>query len=622
MFVHSGASLHGHQFSPQSSSPGAAPTNRRNVLLRSAFATSPSRATTHQDNSPSSFDHQPSPSEFNKSKTLAESPSRLMDAGLLPCEEPKVVPPTSQPEAMSEDEGSVTGSDVSRVSSVRRSRRISTRASTTYVLAHPPPKLRTKQRILHVRPNLLLQMQQVPSGQRPTPIIDVYPASVFARSIVAPLLKRFPRVARIKRELGIQDIMLVKSEDYALRHSGSDSDGDEDGIMSRELLAILSPLQAEDKAEIVLADGTIWVAKTRSNGNAFSYEFVSVDAGGHTTTVRWVRRQVAPTSFPGTPTTPVPSPAKSQSPDYKFTFSVIDPDCRRHPILATLTSSSLSICDSYTTVSQSANKHPPTSTVFPPLKSSSGSEPVSPERRTRPVEEWHKSLIMISAVWVTLRHGWAPNFRPEDLLPSRAATDGVDASPGRRRSCSASADSSPTSVNSEQGCRRKNSSSPRAQELRSASGIPRRATSTGAAFIQKRRAIQHETGDQSIGSAQDRPSKFSRRALSGDWHLGLKRTREKPLSEIADISPPSSPDQSAPKLAPVLLPSGRRTVSVYAPCFGMADDRGASPNEVHEYLPDLELEPTSYKADENTMKSKFAPRWKNMTNWFRKFSAR
>ncbi|KAI1265432.1 hypothetical protein F5Y18DRAFT_52043 [Xylariaceae sp. FL1019] len=622
MFVHSGASLHGHEFSARSPTPGATPANRHNVLLRSAFATSPSRASTYQNNSPSALDNEPSTLEFDKSKTFAESSSRPTDAGLLRSEEPQVVPPTSELGAMSEDEESVTGSELSRVSSVRRSRRISNRASTTYVLAHPPPKLRTKQRILHVRPNLLLQMQQVPSGQRPTPILDVYPASVFARSIIAPLLKRFPRVARIKRELGIQDIMLVKSEDYAVRHSGSESDCDEDGIMSRELLAVLSPLQTEDKAEIVLADGTIWVAKTRSNGNAFSYEFVSTDAGGRTTTVRWVRRPVAPTSSPGTPTSPVPSPIKSQSSDYKFTFSVIDPDCRRHPILATLTSSSLSICDSYTTLSQSANKHPPTSTVFSPTRSSAGGDSVPADRSTRSVEEWHKSLIMISAVWVTLRHGWAPNFRPEDLLPSRAATDGVGASPGRRRSLSASADSSPVSVNSEQGHRRKNTSSPRIDEIRSATGVPRRATSTGAAFIQKRRATQQMGSDQSAGSEQDRSSKFARRALSGDWHLGLKRTREKSLSEIADMSPTASPDHIAPTLAPAPLPDGRRAVPPYAPYSRVADERDSSPNEVYGHRPDLELESPSEKAGENTTKHKGSPKWKNLTNWFRKFSAR
>ncbi|ORY61538.1 uncharacterized protein BCR38DRAFT_313552, partial [Pseudomassariella vexata] len=378
MFLHSGAGLHGHEYSNRPSSTSGHTTQRRNTLLRSSFATPITRASTYS----SADSRSPPPTvtrpvaarnSYLRQSLPAHSPNT--PEPVVRFKEPEheaVVSPSlhNRSESMSEDGGSVdiSDSDASHAaSSTRRARKRATRKTTTYFLAQPPPKLGIKQRIIHLRPQLLLQLQLLSDGHRPQPAIDVYPSSVLANlAVAAPLLKRFPRLARIKRELSIHDVMLVKSENYNAPSLSSDSDGSEENINKRELVAILSPLMTEDKAEIVLTDGTVWLATPRlnSSGEFCSYEFTTVDDNGHAITARWVRRQAVTKSLPCTPTSTVPAMPRSSSPqslDYKFTFSVIDPACRRHPIMATLTPASLEIQDTYTTVSQSSGRYPPIS---------------------------------------------------------------------------------------------------------------------------------------------------------------------------------------------------------------------------------------------------------------------
>ncbi|KAI1362284.1 hypothetical protein F5Y08DRAFT_330232 [Xylaria arbuscula] len=479
MFLHSGASLHGHEFSKRAT-PAVAPVNLRNPLLRSAWSAPVSKTSVLASEPPLSHDNE-FVSGLKRSPTYPEPAVRSPDNASAMSGEPTGDQVGSPLKTMGGDEESiVSDTDVSAVSSSRhQKRRSGIQNSTTYVLAHPPPKLRTKQRIIHMRPNLVLQIQQVTPGMRPRPTIDVYPSFAGARSIMAPLLRSVPGIAGIKRELSGQDIMLVRSEDYASQISGSESENDEDSIMARDLLAVLSPCKTEDKAEIIMGEGVVWAATTRTNGNSFCYEFTSITPMGTTVTARWVRKQVVSSSLPGTPTSPSPKPQFS---DTKFTFSFLEPGCRRHPVLATLSSTSLNIPDAYTTVSQSPDRTSPEA-QSPSLPSSpSRGDPSQTERRVKALEEWQKSFISVSAVWVALRHSWAPNFRPEDFMPLRTSAIAPieNSTPGRRRSLSASTESTPS---------RKHSVKMRQHILRTTSDGPRRSTSTGAAFMQKRRAI-------------------------------------------------------------------------------------------------------------------------------------
>ncbi|KAI3321336.1 hypothetical protein HD806DRAFT_205719 [Xylariaceae sp. AK1471] len=629
MFLHSGASLHGHEFSKRSTQAVANSPNRRNPLLRASFSTPTKRASTFPPEPPLSLDHD-AVCNLKKPNAFFEPAAKSQDNVSVNCQEPRNDLLASQSEIMSEDETSIiSDTETSRVSSLSRKRRSGTRTSTTYVLAHPPPKLRTKQRILHIRPNLVLQIQEVSPGLRPKPIIDVYPSSAIAGSIIAPLLKRFPRNSRIKGELSIHDIMLVRSEDYTSQPSGSESECDEDSIMARDLLAILSPSKTEDSAEIVMAEGSVWVATTRSSRNTFSYEFTSVDHMGKTITARWVRKQVISSSLPGTPTSPTPNTGKPQLPDSKFTFSMIDPNCRRHPILATLTSSSLSILDTYTTVSQSANRYPPTSQCFSPPNSPSRGDQTQAERRTRSVEEWQKSFISISAVWVALQYGWAPNFRPEDFIPSRTSVTSQVVKGGRQRSFSASANSSPTCPHFEATRRGKYPIEMRQLGLPSTNKVPRRATSTGAAFIERRRAMQQESDDQLTDSEQSRMIRLNRRALSGDWNVGLLKSMcENSLAESILSTPcvslkDDSESRHIPALAPPPTPARRRVVSAYSPISPLQPDRDSF--EAVE-MNEASIDATRKSPEPGDVKE-VSPRrrhhkWKSMVNWFRKLSER
>ncbi|KAI8955357.1 hypothetical protein F4801DRAFT_325139 [Xylaria longipes] len=619
MFLHSGASLHGHEFSKRATQAVVSPGNYRNPLLRSTLSPPANRASTLPLVSSLSRDDDAVP-DLKTSKTYPMFAAQTLDNALVNSQETRGDLVASQLGTMSEDETSViSDTDGSRVSSLTRGKR-----QSTYVLAHPPPRLRTKQKIIRMRPNLVLQIQYVTPGLRPRPTIDVYPSFAGAGSIMAPLLGRVPRIAGIKRELSGQDIMLVRSEDYASQTSGSESDCDEDGIMTRDLLAVLSPSKTEDKAEIVMAEGMVWVTSTRSFGNSYSYEFTSVGPNGMAITARWVRKQVISSSLPGTPTSSCPSkPAKPQLSDTKFTFSFIDQNSRRHPILAILTSTSLTIHETYATVPQSQSSSP---------SSPYSDGQVQTEKRIQPVEEWQKSFISVSAVWVALRHGWAPDFRPEDFMPFRTSVPSQmeECLHGRRRSLSASNDSTPSSPRfSETTGRRKYPTGIRQQALRSSNDLPRRATSTGAAFIQKRRAALRENKNEPTDGEHDRTIKLNRRALSGDWNVGLpKSIRENSLAESLMSSVRVSPKsdlgtRQASALAPPPIPVKRRAVSAYSPLASLsADLSDFDVLQLHDPSADA-AQKSLERGDASDAGSKGRHRkWKNMANWFRKLSGR
>ncbi|KAI1100072.1 hypothetical protein F4804DRAFT_57919 [Jackrogersella minutella] len=629
MFLHSGASLHGHEYSNR---PALQPGQRRNTLLRSAFATPINRSSSYRTNIESSPDEPKSPNlRRNRPRPLSEHIPKTPQP-VVRFQEPKCNS-LAKLEAMSEDEGTIASdSDASRVStSPRRNRRRSPRKSTTFLLAHPPPKLRNKQRLIHIRPKLILQMQQLSVNKRPRPVIDVYPSSTIAGSLIVPLLKRFPRIAHIKRELSIQDVMLVRSEDYGAQSSGSESDGDEDDLKSRELLAILSPLRTEDKAEIVLADGTVWVAMPRSNGtNSCSYEFASVDSNGKTTTARWVRKQVATKSLPVTPTAAGSTPPTPSTVDYKFTFSIIDPNCRRHPIMATLTNSSLDILDNYTTVSQSASRYPPTSPLLNTPTSTSEENPL--ERTTQKVEEWQKQFITISAIWVILRRGWSPNCKPADFGPLTTSTLAslADTSvAARNRSISINVEMTPKPTTAEASGRRKFPSALRISDQFVPGVLPRRATSTGAAFLQKRNTTETDTPDQSSGSSEHGSKK--RRAFSGDWGPTVaNRNLERSLATTLNSSLTSSPTEISAQsntstLAPSPLFTGRRAVSAYY----SADPASLKTGGV-ELIEKPDVKRNSFiqtivqdgPRDDQERKATKHQKLRNMTNWFRRLQGR
>jgi hypothetical protein len=551
-------------------------------------------------------------------------------------------PPATPDEMVAENEAAIdaaaaSDSDISRTgSSLRRARRRTPRRSTSYILAQPAPKLRRQQRLIHIHPTLLVQVQELSAGKRPTPAIDVYPSSAIANStIAAHILKRFPRLARIKRELSLQDVLLLKSEKY---DNESEDEGDEADIHKREVVAILSQSTTSlDTTEIVLADGTVWIAKPQRQGSSCYYEFVTVDDFGHTTTARWVRRQAGSQSVPDTPTSSISSSVASMhstsaaAHESKFTFSIIDPACRRHPVLATLQPTCLEVRDTYTTVSQSAGRYPPTS---PLLASPIDGDDVEPERTTREVEAWQKTFIQVSALWVTLRQGWV-HFASTEVMAAKDPTLSASQTslPTRSSSVNSGTDRSRRRTTIDTSFQRRCPSAFRDVEPPADSMLPRRATSTGAAYMSKRRSEQIMSSETE-GSDAEAGKLRSRRVLSGDWRGRFSHLRTDSFVTGTDTRPSSSNRQEAPDLRVdtsvaelTSVNPRRKVVSEYYTSKPTFQGLTTVVSENRESLPvasRLVLESTDpFELEDNNNNNAGRPnRWRNLTEWFHKLRAR
>ncbi|KAE8148776.1 hypothetical protein BDV25DRAFT_130947 [Aspergillus avenaceus] len=283
-------------------------------------------------------------------------------------------------------------------------RKQSSRPKTSYQLAHPASHARHKR--LKLRPKLLLQLQRVSQTPRPLPVLDVLPSNVF----LPGLSRKFPTIFRGKKGLGPNDLIVVTSDLY--ERTGGDIgekflSPDEEHNDHREVVATICQLLKEDalskgKAEICLNHGPVWEATPLPNG---SYEFVANTENG-IQILRWVlrgarnRRVSAP---PGT--TP-------QADTKRFTFSVINPNTRRHPVVASMTRNHLEVFDEYAMPTTSG----------PPLSPTSGMSVISDdsemdaalERKVMTTDDDLRTLIVVTSIWVAFREGWSHNFRYDD----------------------------------------------------------------------------------------------------------------------------------------------------------------------------------------------------------------
>lgn len=404
----------------------------------------------------------------------------LSDLAITPRKE-QVVRFNEQPSILSvedpssdNDTFSDTFSDIGSVDSTRRRRgtRKSPKPSTQHLLAYPPPRLRTKQRrFVHIRPRLLLQLQQLSADKRPKPTLDVMPSRVLTGTHIVPrLTKRCPELFRRRGHLGLDDLVVAKSEDF----DSPEEHIDVKNLDKRHLVAVISPFtpssnsdkNAKDQAEIVLTDGSVWTAKPFTNG----FEFLHVDAHGNTKKARWVKKTRKQRWSTG-PMNDVVAPAAVA--DYKFTFSMIDPSSRRHPVMATLTPSNLDILDHYTIPSPVANRRVAVRPFSPGVLEEEQEEEAAPAEATlHPVDEATRTLISITSIWVSLRHGqnW-PTPTPAPLpLNTRQSSGSME----RQRANTYPDGNTPPQMPSPNGS--------------SVSVLPKRALSTGAAYMQRRQA--------------------------------------------------------------------------------------------------------------------------------------
>lgn len=435
MIVHSGASLHGHEFStPQTDQPPARRFPFLSVLRPMSDVEPVSRHAAPASDATDRLPARPVSVEpaHNPRSSLATRRRTTSDIGhTVRFREPHsdIVVHSNAP---SEDEESLVGSEVSDQTdaSIRlKKRKRGPRKSAKYALAFPAPQLRTKQRaFFHIRPRVLLQLQEL-GEKRAIPAFDVVPSSLIAGTLIIPALaKSFPRMFYAKPHLGQNDLLLVRSEDYGIPHNHhhhphlphhhhDNPDNNSKDLDHQDVLAVVSTTSDDDHVEIVFQDGSTWVSSRMANG---SYEFNHINEQGETVKARWVKRSLMSTraswGSANTASTTPSSPTTPTAPDSRWTFSIIDPSTRRHPIQGILNSTSLEVFDTYNTMSTSSGIFPPTRGFGSDMSgiSEEDATSITDERTTLEVTEYNKTLMLATATWVSLRQrGWPASATPK-----------------------------------------------------------------------------------------------------------------------------------------------------------------------------------------------------------------
>ncbi|KAG5294987.1 hypothetical protein I7I48_11713 [Histoplasma ohiense] len=285
-----------------------------------------------------------------------------------------------------------------------------TRTKSTFNFAHPPRSTRRKR--LALRSKLLLQLHRVSQTTRPIPAIDVLSSPICCGP------RKLQSIYRGKDSAPAGDLILVTRD--AHEQAGTEDDrsisSDDDPQDHGEHVATVCHHRKEGAksnsiAEISLQQGTRWEVSRLPSGG---YEFRGTMESGEEKCARWVLRgKTGGRRVSGSSTG-----ADNTFDDYKrFTFSMIDPTTRRHPVLAWMSRQGIDILDQYPLFSTSTQPSSPSSSNLP--QTSDCNEPPLIE-----TDEHLRTLIVVSGVWVAFREGWsqAPLF--PDIPPSTPTTLG------------------------------------------------------------------------------------------------------------------------------------------------------------------------------------------------------
>ena len=398
MLTADAAAQHGHEFSP----PRASSPSNSSLLTRSPLsiltpsAWRPTASATPLSLPPGVLKPAASPPD-----TISKNQKTIMF--VEPEEVPIISPEHSRPPSSS-----------SICSSEGKPKKRHSRSKTTYNLAHPPPPTAPRQK-LHLRPKVLLQLQQVVPSSRPKPAYEVIPSSVF----VPRLARKFARVFKSKDKLGPADILVVKAEDYGPAEDEENSDDERWG--NREVIGVVCAGKKDEnktciKTEILMDDGSSWEASTLPNGG---YEFVFTDEHGLKLKCRWVARMSPARRSSGMSGTSQGCLSNPPTEEKKFNFSTISPDSRRHPIIATMTRTSIDVLDYYSMPSASSSIHPPASPIHTPAQTPSAMSDAGPfteaselaaERSQIKTEDALRNFIIVSGIWVAFCENWSTVF--------------------------------------------------------------------------------------------------------------------------------------------------------------------------------------------------------------------
>ncbi|RKF62615.1 hypothetical protein GcM3_146006 [Golovinomyces cichoracearum] len=605
MLLNYGAGLHGHEFSGPSLSYKDNHTSRTSPSTRSSLTSS------------NSITHKNTLSQYHESSGLKSS--RPLSGQSVRFQEPTN---DSDSDMASEGDGSLVGSDCDKSRRDQTLKRLKDpRKSSVFHLAHPAPTMTQTQKLLKIHPKILLQLQLLSSQSRPKPSIDVLPSSV----LIPRITRKFARLLRGKGELGSNDVIVVRSEDYDNNtdYSAEDSDTDEEGLANRDLIAVICQMPrikgtSLGVAEIVFSDGSTCIATPLPGGR---YEIRFREEEGYEITAHWWIKR-----YPKAEDVKSLGYADVNS-DLKYAFSVIDPNFKRHPIMATITHKNLEILDSYTTLSSSCGRYPPTSSFRDCSKDSGDMEDiVVPDRTTHNIDKKMQTLIQVTGIWVSLRQNWSPCFRYNDALAiacsskptqhnGRVRSSSLTIETGRRRSVVCSPGTPNSTQNNTKSLTLGNSIrrvSVRAKSINGDSGRsetqkrPERTLSAGKAFVQRAAAHRAATSATSKNTSGDNYEKIT---LSNQVATDCcsSRTSYSSSTPSSGASFPSSPMTTTD----TTVRTHRRAQSSHHPALSVYDD---SKNMNYVRYSFESIRKSDYQSDIRPRSG----RWKSVTNFFRR----
>lgn len=288
------------------------------------------------------------------------------------------------------------------------------RPKSSFRFAHPPPGTRPKR--LRIRPKLLLQLHRVSPTTRSVPTFDVVPSSLFKH---LPVTRRFTNSSAKERKCG-NELIVVPSECYDCGEGDDRSISSDDGPDDqRKAIARLCKARKDDRdskgvVDVYHGKQARWEVTPLQQGG---YEFVTTDEHGVRQCVRWVMRTKV-----GRQNSNFASGAGEDG--KRFTFSIIDPRTRRHPIIAWMSRTGVDILDQYTLSVASRVASSAASTVTTHV------EPSADDKRLVDTDESLRTLITVTGLWIAFREGWSDNPYSAEAPYTPTLNSPVPPSPG------------------------------------------------------------------------------------------------------------------------------------------------------------------------------------------------
>ena len=297
------------------------------------------------------------------------------------------------------------GSAIAQHSRTRR--KSSAKSKTIFRFAHPPPKSKYQQHF-HIGPRVLLQLQRLSPVSRPIPFLDVLQSSShFPLSSI-----RFSKHPKGRpNHLGPDDLLIAHSPVYDETDARSETGPKHKVKGGQDVIAYVCWRKDgpghERNAYIQMSDGAVWKAQRLSGGN---YELAKEDEQVQQMVVRWVCKQRAPMQQEQQYRSDLS--VEDRQDGSIFTFSIINPNARRHAIIASLDGSGIKIYDKYSTSAPFARSFSESSPRGTSRLSFHDDDSNTTQGNIQTVNEELRMLIAVSGSWVAISEGYSPYSKP------------------------------------------------------------------------------------------------------------------------------------------------------------------------------------------------------------------